>query len=204
MKREHIRFIYAIVVCMMYMNHLYAQPFREGIIYYTETPGQANYGRQKGVATGDQGLLLAETNSTYSPTSEIYSKTDIRKLWGVAVPKIDISQTIVAPDNVQYDFNTTLQKDGFGNYYYGGSYYFNPTYLHDAVLIKYNSSLTEVWRAYKYSSSGSIGQNDYTLDVHYYSGNLYWLGYLAETGYFLCNTMNSHRSFVLNRILSIF
>lgn len=187
MKNTKNLILFLITINCCWSSLMVAQPVREEVVYYSDYVSSVDWSYLHGVATSDNGLLLAETAEYYNPGGLLYSKMNLTKRWGSFQTNFDFSNPIAVPDYTQSDKTTCLEADGSGNYYAGGKYYYDNVYKHDAVLIKYNSSLVEVWRQYLYSgpSGGGTGPDDYTISVYAKGNKLYWLGYLGQTGYFL-------------------
>ncbi len=203
MKKDVSRLLMAICIAIGMALPAKAQPTRDSIYYYSDMASYMDYSYQYGVGTPDQGLLLAETAINYNPGGLLYSKMQFRKLWGSSQSMFYFSNPspLPYPDYTQKDYTTCLEKDGSGNYYTGGKYYYDEAYGHDAILIKYNSALTEVWRRYLYSPSSTLGATDYTIAAHVNGAKIYWLGYLESTGYFLsCFSDIGNQLFFVNVI----
>lgn len=95
---------------------------------------------------------------------------------GVLLASTTLNHT---PGVVFGDSPVELRTDTAGNLYLFAGYYFNTTWLTDAVLIKFNSALTEQWRSYIY---GSAGFNDKPMALYTdVSGNSYTATIISST-----------------------
>ncbi len=174
-----------ILTGILLANQTIAQPTREDVYYF---PSPTTSDVRVGLIitpTDDNGLFVGESSGWYNPGGMVYRKSFVSKVWGTPQPRVQVSNNIVAPDFKQYDNIKAVAKDASGNLYATGAYYFNDTYKDDAFLIKYSPSMTELWRAYAFSSSGSLNQYDESIDIHANGGSLHWLCYKGETGYSL-------------------
>lgn len=131
------------------------------------------------------GLFIGETSGWYNPGGLTHTKSFVTSLIAPANGRTQVSQNISFPEFTQYDNFKMAVNDAFGNVYAGGKYYFSTVYGSDAVLIKYNSSMAEVWRRYSYSPGTGSPYSDETTDVFAVNNTIYWLGKRQETGTFL-------------------
>lgn len=161
----------------------FAQPVREEILDLPTPISNDVRTDVKITPTNDNGIFIGETSGWYNPGGLIYKKIFASKYWGTSGPRVEISGSVPIPEFTQYDNIKSVSKDVSGNLYAAGTFYYDGTYKHDAILVKYSETMTELWRRYIFSSSGAFFQDDESIDVYAHGGSLHWLCYKGENGY---------------------
>lgn len=162
-----------------------AQPERDLVFNYSPMITSDVVTKTTVAPIAGTGLFIGETSGWYNPGGLTHTKSFVTSLIAPANGRTQVSQNISFPEYTQYDNFKMAVNDAFGNVYAGGKYYFSTVYGSDAVLIKYNSSMAEVWRRYSYSPGTGSPYSDETTDIFAVNNTIYWLGKRQETGTFL-------------------
>ena len=162
-----------------------AQPDRELVFEYAPVTISDVVIKTTVAPIAGSGLFIGETSGWYNPGGRTHTKSFVTSLIAPANGRTQVSQNISFPEFTQYDDFVKAVNDASGNVYAGGKYHFSTVYGTDAILIKYNSSMAEVWRRYSYSPGTGSPYSDVTTDVFAINNSIYWLGKRQETGTFL-------------------
>lgn len=182
------RSVKSIWVCLwlsMQITYVTAQPDRDLIYEYAPTTSSDVVIRTTVAPFNGTGLFIGETSGWYNPGGRTHTKSFVNSIIAPANGRTQVSLNISFPEFTQFDEFVKAVNDASGNVYAGGKYYFSTSYGTDAVLIKYNSSMVEVWRRYAFSPIATPAYGDATVDVFAVGSSIYWLGDRQQTGPFL-------------------
>ena len=177
-----------LLICGLH-NSTISQPTRNWTIDFPESPGSAVYERFIGTTMADGDLLMAESVSHMVPAGVEFTKTYLNRIdavTGASISRFEVSQSnpLAGASYNQFDNIVGITKDAFGNFYIAGRYFYDANYNTDAIIVKYSSSLVELWRRYIFSPSGTA-EIDYSIDIFQAGAAVFVLVKQGSIGYYL-------------------